>query len=175
MRTLEVYTDGSCVPNPGVGGWGWVSYEKKDEGSPTTVIRSYGGLKKTTNNQMELMAMAEFLESCPGGICVNIYSDSQCVLGGIVGKDFLTLTRVEANPQGRMKRLLRAGSGIGTPATSYWNKEIKNSNEWYRIHQALLKLAKQNTVLSFCWVKGHSKVEGNEEADKLSNLFRKEQ
>lgn len=26
-RKVEAYTDGSCVPNPGVGGWGWVMYE----------------------------------------------------------------------------------------------------------------------------------------------------
>ena len=118
---MEAYTDGSSVPNPGVGGWGWVSYDAK------TVVRNYGGLKHTTNNQMELMAMAEFLESCPFGVSANIYTDSMYVLGGIIGKDVTSLTRVEAKPQGWMRGWIRFNSIIGTPSSSYWNKEIKNA------------------------------------------------
>ena len=166
---MEVYTDGSSVPNPGVGGWGWVSYEGM---SVKMVIRSYGGLKTTTNNQMELMAMAEFLESCPYGISANIYSDSMYVLGGIIGQNVKELTRVQAKPQGWMRGWLRFNSTIDTSSASYWNKEIKNAEEWYRIHQSLLKHAKGKSILNFCWVKGHSNSEGNEEADRLSNLFR---
>jgi len=174
MRKLEAYTDGSCVPNPGVGGWGWVSYEKENNDFLQLTVSDYGGLKKTTNNQMELTAMAEFLESCPKGVYVDIYTDSEYVLGGIVGKNIKSLTRVEKNPQGWMKKWCRKLISIDMPYTEngYWNKEVKNGYEWYRIRQSLLKHALHGTVLNFCWVKGHSGVEGNEEADRLSNLFR---
>jgi ribonuclease HI len=177
MRKLEVYTDGSCVPNPGVGGWGWVVYEDLlSEPKVPIVVSDYGGLKKTTNNQMELTAMAEFLESCPKGIYANIYTDSEYVLGGIVGKNIKTLTRVESTPQGWMRGWCRKLIKNDAPYTEggYWNKDVKNGYEWYCIHQSLLKHAKSGTILNFCWVKGHSGIEGNEEADRLSNLFREQ-
>ena len=47
---VEIFTDGSCLGNPGPGGWGvilrWRDTEKE----------LYGGDLDTTNNRMELMA-----------------------------------------------------------------------------------------------------------------------
>ena len=47
---VEIYTDGACKGNPGVGGWGvYLRYKGQEK-------ELYGGDKSTTNNQMELMA-----------------------------------------------------------------------------------------------------------------------
>ena len=53
---INVYTDGSCLGNPGNGGWAFLIAEEKD-------IRYRAGFKKnTTNNQMELIAAIKALE-----------------------------------------------------------------------------------------------------------------
>jgi ribonuclease HI len=179
IRKVEVYTDGACSPNPGVGGWGWVMYEKSNTDSARLMWVNSGGSKFTTNNEMELCAMAEFLEFCPFGVHANIWPDSMYVLGGIIGeaKEKKILTKVEKNPQGWIRGWLslRNKPDIGTKYNSeYWNKEnLKNGELWYRIHQALLLHASKGTILNFCWVKGHSGVEGNEKADQLANEYSK--
>ena len=72
---LKVYTDGSCLGNPGAGGYA-VDICNEDDDVKTTIR---GGEKDTTNNRMELMAIIEalkFLEEHTLGPCI-IYSDSQ--------------------------------------------------------------------------------------------------
>ena len=53
---IKIYTDGSCIGNPGKGGWAAIilNNEKKTE------IK--GSKKNTTNNQMELLAPIEALK-----------------------------------------------------------------------------------------------------------------
>ena len=72
---MIVYTDGSCLSNPGPGGWCY-SYQQDD-----TVYVIYGGCKTTTNNQMEMMAVIEAIEYIPSKT-ITIYSDSQYVING---------------------------------------------------------------------------------------------
>lgn len=70
---MEIWTDGSCSPNPGPGGWGWHS---------STGAHDYGGEKHTTNNRMEMSAILEALRKLPDGQQATVYSDSQyCVKG----------------------------------------------------------------------------------------------
>ena len=54
MSMYEVYTDGSCLGNPGHGGWGVVSDNFKLSGGQLT----------TTKNQMEMTAIFKALEGC---------------------------------------------------------------------------------------------------------------
>ena len=70
-----VFTDGSCDPNPGPGGWGvgWV-----DAGQ--IVEERHGADPSTTNNRMELSALIEAYDFLPVEAEVTVYSDSQlCV------------------------------------------------------------------------------------------------
>ncbi len=70
-----VFTDGSCDPNPGPGGWGFVWVE---EGS--IVAEAHGHESDTTNNRMELTALIEAYRALPEDGLFEIYSDSQlCV------------------------------------------------------------------------------------------------
>ena len=74
---IKIYTDGSCLGNPGLGGWAAIIFlnDKK--------IKIKGKKKNTTNNQMELMAPIKALKKIPVGEKVQIYTDSKYVKMGI--------------------------------------------------------------------------------------------
>ena len=55
MKTVNIYTDGACRGNPGIGGWG-VLIEFGDISK-----EHFGGENNTTNNKMELKAAIEGL------------------------------------------------------------------------------------------------------------------
>jgi ribonuclease HI len=68
----SVYADGSCLGNPGPGGWGVVLIE------PDGATREFAGANpSTTNNRMEITAALEALRIIPPGTAVVIHSDSQ--------------------------------------------------------------------------------------------------
>jgi len=74
---IKIYTDGSCLENPGNGGWAAIIFMNNEK-----IIIS--GLKKnTTNNQMELMAAIEALKKIPKDQEVQMYTDSKYVKMGI--------------------------------------------------------------------------------------------
>ena len=74
---VDVYTDGACKGNPGVGGWGALL----ESGGHTREI--YGGEARTTNNRMELMAVIRALEALKKPCEVRLHTDSQYVQLGI--------------------------------------------------------------------------------------------
>jgi ribonuclease HI len=71
----EIYTDGSCLGNPGRGGWGVVSDN----------FKLSAGQPNTTNNQMEMTAILKALEECSKRDIqeVRIFTDSNYVKNGI--------------------------------------------------------------------------------------------
>lgn len=75
--TAQIYTDGSCLNNPGPGGWAailvWGDHEK--------VL--VGGDTETTNNRMELMAAIAALEALTRPVDVTLTSDSTYLKDGI--------------------------------------------------------------------------------------------
>lgn len=71
----DVYTDGSCLGNPGPGGWSVVIHT--EDGELTTIS---GHEDSTTNNRMELTAVIEALKELPLDANVTIHSDSQYVV-----------------------------------------------------------------------------------------------
>ena len=74
---VELYTDGACRGNPGIGGWGALlrlgSRQKE----------LFGYEEDTTNNRMELMAAIRGLEAIEERSQVVLYTDSQYVCKGI--------------------------------------------------------------------------------------------
>ena len=76
--TINIYTDGACSGNPGIGGWGVVILIKDNK-----PIHLFGGSKNTTNNQMELTAAIEALKYFSNKSELNIFTDSQYVKNGI--------------------------------------------------------------------------------------------
>ena len=67
---IEIHTDGSCLGNPGAGGWAAVIV---DGGKPEEI---FGGEAQTTNNRMELTAAIRALEKIPAGVRVQLFTDS---------------------------------------------------------------------------------------------------
>ena len=77
MKTVDLYTDGACSGNPGIGGY--------------CAILSYNGVEKelsggdsnTTNNRMELTAVIEGLSALRESCIVELYSDSKYVIDAL--------------------------------------------------------------------------------------------
>ena len=74
---IKIYTDGSCLENPGNGGWAAIIIDDEKK----TEIK--GSKKNTTNNQMELLAPIEALKKIPKGSKFQIFTDSKYVKSGI--------------------------------------------------------------------------------------------
>ena len=74
---IKIYTDGSCIENPGKGGWAAIIL---NDGNKTEIK---GNKKDTTNNQMELLAPIQALKKIPKGSKVQIFKDSKYVKSGI--------------------------------------------------------------------------------------------
>lgn len=104
---VTIYTDGSCLGNPGPGGWAaillWENHRKE----------LAGGLAPTTNNRMELLAAIQALESLQTPCAVNLHTDSRYVrdaiekkwLAGWKKKGWLTADRKPVKNQDLWNRL----------------------------------------------------------------------
>ncbi|NIG98959.1 MAG: ribonuclease HI [Serratia symbiotica] len=77
LKQVEIFTDGSCLGNPGPGGYGVILRYKQVE-----KIFSMG-YHLTTNNRMELMAAIVALEALTAPCKVILSTDSQYVRQGI--------------------------------------------------------------------------------------------
>jgi ribonuclease HI len=74
---VEIYTDGACKGNPGVGGWGVLLMHNG------RTRELHGGEALTTNNRMELTAVIRALEALKRSTRVRLHTDSQYVQLGI--------------------------------------------------------------------------------------------
>jgi ribonuclease HI len=77
MKSVEIYTDGSCKGNPGPGGWAAVLIYKSNKREIS------GAVPDTTNNRMELMAAIEALKALKEPCQVKLYSDSAYLINSI--------------------------------------------------------------------------------------------
>jgi|TARA_B110000263_G_C15061361_1_gene397583 ribonuclease HI len=137
---IKIYTDGACSGNPGIGGWGVILLipEKKP-------IYLNGGLKDTTNNQMELTATIKGLEYFSKSENIKIFTDSKYVMNGIE-------------------------SWILNWKKNGWKtankKPVKNKDLWIN-----LDIQKSKHQVTWEWVKGHAGDKYNEKADQLARKF----
>ncbi|AWL11851.1 Ribonuclease H [Saliniradius amylolyticus] len=77
MKQIKIFTDGSCLGNPGPGGYGAVlEYGKHSK-------ELSQGYQRTTNNRMEMMAAIAALESLNQACEVDLTTDSQYLRQGI--------------------------------------------------------------------------------------------
>lgn len=145
IKEISIYTDGSCLGNPGPGGWCYILTTKERK---SKIIDS-DGAANTTNNRMELQALLEAMKRIESIITINentkisVYSDSQYVIN-IFKKGWAD----NWNSTGWQK----GSSG----------KIIKNKD----IIQPLYKYVKQYKDIQFFWVKGHDENELNNLCDK---------
>ena len=134
---VEIFTDGACKGNPGIGGWGaLIQYNGQTR-------ELFGGVKLTTNNRMELLAVIRALEALTRPCKIHLHTDSTYVQKGI--SEWIHLWK---------KQNWRTSN----------KKEVKNNDLWKKLDQ----LAQQHQI-DWLWVRGHSGHDGNEQADKLAN------
>lgn len=77
MKHVNIYTDGACRGNPGVGGWGAILVYNGHERELS------GGETCTTNNRMELTAAIRALEVLKEPCAVTLTSDSRYLVDGV--------------------------------------------------------------------------------------------
>ena len=139
MRWMA-YTDGACAPsNPGPAGWGAVLIAPDG----TTETDHYGFIGHGTNQIAELTAALEGLSRVPVGAEVELVSDSQYVLKGLM--EWRT---------GWERRGFRNSKG----------EPVANLDLWKRLFAAA-----DARHVSTRWVRGHNGDPHNERADSLAN------
>ncbi|TBR78251.1 ribonuclease HI [Campylobacter novaezeelandiae] len=96
MKQIKIYTDGSCLNNPGFGGWAYILRYKEHEKI------GFGAKENTTNNQMELLAIIEALKILKEPCEIELYTDSNLMVRSInewletwVKKDFKNKKNVD--------------------------------------------------------------------------------
>ena len=133
-----IYADGACKGNPGKGGWGVLM----QYGGKTKEL--FGGEIETTNNRMELTAVVQALNALTKPCTVDIYTDSQYVMKGMMEW---------------MKNWKRNGWRTSD------KKPVKNVDLWKALDAAAIV-----HIVNWHWVKGHAGNPGNERADASANL-----
>ena len=76
-QVVDIWTDGACKGNPGVGGWGVLMRYGKNK------KELFGGELETTNNRMEMMAVIQALQSLKRPMPIRLHVDSQYVKKGL--------------------------------------------------------------------------------------------
>ena len=139
MQKVTIHTDGSCLGNPGPGGWAAVL--KLDDQDYRKEFA--GGYKLTTNNRMEILAVVEALSQLQNPCEVELYSDSKYVCDSIE------------------KRWVWGWQKKG------WIKSDKKPALNVDLWEQLLPLIDRHQV-HYHWVKGHASNAKNNRCDELA-------
>jgi ribonuclease HI len=140
---VQIFSDGSCKPNPGPGGWAAIlrcpelKLEKELSGYEPN----------TTNNRMELTAASRALETLKCACEVTLTTDSEYL--------------ANAFRKGWLKNWKRNGWKTST------KEPVKNRDLW----EALDALMARHTV-HWNWTRGHVGHPENERCDELAAMAR---
>jgi ribonuclease HI len=139
---VQIYTDGSCSPNPGPGGWAAVLLF--DQGNK--IVELHGNENQSTNNRMELTAALKALQSLEEHNDVEIFTDSRYLQRGI--SEWLAKWKTNGWV-----------TAEGAP--------VKNRDLWQAFSIQI-----ERHKITWTWIKGHSKNSWNERADELAAAVR---
>ena len=109
---VTLYTDGSCLQNPGPGGWAAILQWRDEERELS------GSSPDSTNNRMELMAATTGLNAVTRPMLVDLHTDSRYVMNGV--QDWMP--RWKAN-------------GWKTAA----KKPVANQDLWQQLDEAVIR------------------------------------
>lgn len=139
LPRVEIYTDGACSPNPGVGGWGAILIFPEENRRETQC----GAERYTTNNRMELLAAIKALQSLQRPHIVKLVTDSTYLC-----------------------QAFRAGWLIAWKKNGWKTANrspVQNVDLWRELDQLA-----QTHQIQWEWVKGHAAHPENELADRLA-------
>jgi ribonuclease HI len=134
---VTLFCDGSCLGNPGPGGWAALLVVVKDGKKKEKMLT--GGAPQTTNNRMELTAPIEGLRALKRPCEVDVVTDSSYVVKG-------------------MTEWIRGWIAKG------WKNSQKKPVENKELWEALLDASSAHKV-TWRWVKGHAGHVENERVD----------
>lgn len=106
---VDIYTDGGCDPNPGVGGWAAVLLYKGN------MKELSGHHPRSTNNRMEMTAAIEALSILKRPCTVRLHTDSEYLKKGVT----------EWMPKWKKKQWMRG------------NKPVKNKDLWMALDELI--------------------------------------
>jgi ribonuclease HI len=141
-QRIVIHTDGSCIGNPGPGGWAAV-LQSMDGTREVSRTELSGGEVKTTNNRMEMIAAIRAIQSLDNkDKPVTIISDSDYLIQG-------------------MNKWRHAWKTKGWKKSN--NQLVENIDLW----KSLDALDLEGSI-TWIWVKGHADNSLNERADELA-------
>lgn len=139
MKKVDIYTDGSCLGNPGPGGWAAILVL-----SGTAHRKEIcGGFRLTTNNRMELTAAIESLGALREPCDVKLMTDSQYLYNAV------------------KKKWLNAWEHGGWRKKT--GKPLPNNDLWRKLRKFL-----SAHKVEIIWIKGHAGHAENERCDFLA-------
>ncbi len=142
QKRISVFTDGSCLGNPGPGGYCAIIRRGKEQRTIT------GSVSHSTNNRMELTAVIEGLSAVPYGSSVTVFTDSGYVERA-VNEGRLALW--QQNGWRRIK--------TGEP--------VKNADRWLVLANVIKN---SNLNVTFVKLKAHKANFFNNRADSLARM-----
>jgi ribonuclease HI len=138
--SVVLYTDGSCLGNPGPGGWAvLLRFQRKDEMHERMLD---GSEEDTTNNRMELMAALQGLKALKRPCQIQLFTDSQYVKKGITEWIHNWIKNDWRNAK---------------------KKPVANADLWKQLFEAT-----QTHQIDWRWVKAHSGHPENERVDEAA-------
>ncbi len=140
---VKIHTDGSCLGNPGAGGWAAIII---DEDKNSEEI--FGGEPHTTNNRMELTAAICALQKIPVGERVELFTDSNYLKNAFTN--------------GWLAKWKKNGWKTATKSP------VLNKDLWLELDELI-----SARFVKFNWVKGHAGDFFNERCDELARNFAK--
>lgn len=163
---IEVYTDGSCIKNPGAGGAAYIIryWEQQDENDMPVAktIEFNQGYRLTTNNRMEILAGIEGANKVisliedgtfSGATQVNIITDSEYFSNSINQR---WIDKWQQN------NWMTSGFRGSQPT------DVKNKDLWEKVIEFKKKFQELGITFNISWVKGHDMTEFNNKADNLA-------
>lgn len=142
LKKVIIHTDGSCLGNPGPGGWAAIL----SLANTPHRREMAGGFRRTTNNRMELMGAIMALEALKEPCQVELYTDSR-YLRDAVEKGWLAAWRA--------KNFTRKN-----------NRPVPNTDLWRKLASLLEK-----HKITMIWLRGHMGHVENERCDGLARAF----
>ena len=138
---IKIHTDGSCLGNPGAGGWAAVIIDEKNHREEI-----FGGEAHTTNNRMELTAAISALKKISAGTSVELFTDSSYLKNAFTN--------------GWLVKWKRNGWRTSTGGN------VLNKDLWLELDELI-----STRAVKFNWVKGHAGNFFNERCDELARGF----
>ncbi len=138
---IKIHTDGSCLGNPGAGGWAAVIVDEQNHREEI-----FGGEKHTTNNRMELTAAICALKKIPAGANVELFTDSNYLKNAFTN--------------GWLVKWKRNGWRTST------RNPVLNQDLWIELDELIA-----SRTVNFNWVKGHAGNFFNERCDTLARTM----